>query len=110
MRQLVHAIGVPQSGCCHSRGHKSRAAPQAISQTNSAVRSAGRVGHGVVSVDHAVHLVRRTALAESIATMDTKPVLHGDNGSTRKTGGGYRSRRTRSKRGLGSGDEQRLGI
>ncbi len=34
--------------------------------------------------DHAVHLVRRTALAESIATMDTKPVLHGDNGSTLK--------------------------
>ncbi|MFZ3119109.1 MAG: IS3 family transposase, partial [Variovorax sp.] len=34
--------------------------------------------------DHAVHLVRRTALAESIATMDAKPVLHGDNGSTLK--------------------------
>jgi putative transposase len=34
--------------------------------------------------DHAVHLVRRTALAESIATLDTKPVLHGDNGSTLK--------------------------
>ena len=34
--------------------------------------------------DHAVHLVRRTALAERIATMDTKPVLHGDNGSTLK--------------------------
>jgi putative transposase len=34
--------------------------------------------------DHAVHLVRRTALAESIATMGTKPVLHGDNGSTLK--------------------------
>ena len=34
--------------------------------------------------DHAVHLVRRTALAESIATMDNKPVLHGDNGSTLK--------------------------
>jgi len=34
--------------------------------------------------DHAVHLVRRTALAESIATMDSKPVLHGDNGSTLK--------------------------
>lgn len=31
---------------------------------------------------HAVHLVRRTALAEGIATMATKPVLHGDNGST----------------------------
>ena len=34
--------------------------------------------------DHAVHLVRRTALAESIATLETKPVLHGDNGSTLK--------------------------
>jgi hypothetical protein len=28
--------------------------------------------------------VRRTALAESIATLDSKPVLHGDNGSTLK--------------------------
>ena len=34
--------------------------------------------------DHAVHLVRRTALAEGIAALDTKPVLHGDNGSTLK--------------------------
>ncbi|ACB36405.1 Integrase catalytic region [Leptothrix cholodnii SP-6] len=34
--------------------------------------------------DHAVHLVRRTALAEGIAAMDTKPVLHGDNGATLK--------------------------
>ena len=34
--------------------------------------------------DHAAHLVRRTALAESIATMASKPVLHGDNGSTLK--------------------------
>ena len=34
--------------------------------------------------DHAVHLVRRTALAEGIARRDTKPVLHGDNGSTLK--------------------------
>jgi transposase InsO family protein len=33
---------------------------------------------------HAVHLVRRTALTEGIAAMDTKPVLHGDNGSTLK--------------------------
>jgi transposase InsO family protein len=33
---------------------------------------------------HAVHLVRRTALAEGIAAMDSKPVLHGDNGSTLK--------------------------
>ena len=33
---------------------------------------------------HAIHLVKRTALAEGIATMATKPVLHGDNGSTLK--------------------------
>jgi len=35
--------------------------------------------------DHAVHLVRRTALAEGIATRETRPVLHGDNGSTLKS-------------------------
>lgn len=34
--------------------------------------------------NHAVHLVRRTALAEGIACMPDKPVLHGDNGSTLK--------------------------
>ena len=34
--------------------------------------------------EHAVHLVRRTALAEGIAAMPSKPVLHGDNGSTLK--------------------------
>jgi transposase InsO family protein len=33
---------------------------------------------------HAAHLVRRTALAEGIATMLAKPVLHGDNGATLK--------------------------
>ena len=33
---------------------------------------------------HAAHLVRCTALAEGIATMPSKPVLHGDNGSTLK--------------------------
>ena len=33
---------------------------------------------------HAAHLVRRTALAEDIATLPTKPVLHGDNGATLK--------------------------
>lgn len=33
---------------------------------------------------HAVHLVRRTALAEGVATMAAKPVLHGNNGSTLK--------------------------
>jgi transposase InsO family protein len=40
--------------------------------------------HDSDDADHAAHLVRRTALAESIATMPTKPVLHGDNGSTLK--------------------------
>jgi len=36
------------------------------------------------SADHAAHLVRRTALAEGIAALPHKPVLHGDNGSTLK--------------------------
>ncbi|MDB5971446.1 MAG: putative transposase [Hydrocarboniphaga sp.] len=34
--------------------------------------------------DHAAHLVRRTALAEGIAALTDKPVLHGDNGATLK--------------------------
>lgn len=33
---------------------------------------------------HAAHVVRRTALAEGIATLDNNPVLHGDNGSMLK--------------------------
>ena len=33
---------------------------------------------------HAAHLVHRTALAEGIAKLNDKPVLHGDNGSTLK--------------------------
>jgi putative transposase len=40
--------------------------------------------HASDDSDHAVHLVRRTALAEGIAALDSKPVLHGDNGSTLK--------------------------
>jgi len=40
--------------------------------------------HDSDHADHAVHLVRRTALAEGIAALDAKPVLHGDNGSTLK--------------------------
>jgi len=40
--------------------------------------------HDSDHADHAAHLVRRTALAEGIAAMTTKPVLHGDNGSTLK--------------------------
>jgi len=40
--------------------------------------------HDTDDSDHAAHLVRRTALAEGIAAMTGKPVLHGDNGSTLK--------------------------
>ena len=40
--------------------------------------------HDADHADHAAHLLRRTALAEGIAAMGTKPVLHGDNGSTLK--------------------------
>jgi putative transposase len=40
--------------------------------------------HDTDSADHAAHLVRRTALAEGIAALEHKPVLHGDNGSTLK--------------------------
>jgi transposase InsO family protein len=40
--------------------------------------------HETDDADHAAHLVRRTALAEGIAAMASKPVLHGDNGSTLK--------------------------
>lgn len=40
--------------------------------------------HDSDEAQHAVHLVRRTAQAEGIAAMDTKPVLYGDNGSTLK--------------------------
>jgi putative transposase len=40
--------------------------------------------HDSDHADHAAHLVRRTALAEGIAALTNKPVLHGDNGSTLK--------------------------
>lgn len=40
--------------------------------------------HASDDSDHATHLVRRTALAEGIAALKTKPVLHGDNGATLK--------------------------
>ena len=40
--------------------------------------------HDTDDADHAAHLLKRTALAESIHAMPTKPVLHGDNGSTLK--------------------------
>ena len=40
--------------------------------------------HDSDTARHAAHLVRRTALAEGIAALTVKPVLHGDNGSTLK--------------------------
>ena len=40
--------------------------------------------HDSDDADHAAHLVKRTALAEGIHAMATRPVLHGDNGSTLK--------------------------
>jgi transposase InsO family protein len=40
--------------------------------------------HDSDDAEHAAHLVKRTALAEGIHAMTTKPVLHGDNGSTLK--------------------------
>ncbi|GMU49915.1 MAG: hypothetical protein AMXMBFR31_21410 [Candidatus Desulfobacillus denitrificans] len=44
----------------------------------------GWEAHETDHAEHAAHLVRRTALAEGIAAMGSKPVLHGDNGSTLK--------------------------
>jgi len=40
--------------------------------------------HDRDDADHAAHLLKGTALAEGIHAMLTKPVLHGDNGSTLK--------------------------
>lgn len=40
--------------------------------------------HETDSSDHAVELLRRTALAEGIHALQKKPVLHGDNGATMK--------------------------
>lgn len=40
--------------------------------------------HEADSADHAVALLRRTALAEGIHALPEKPVLHGDNGATLK--------------------------
>ncbi len=40
--------------------------------------------HDTDAAEHAAHLVRRTALAEGIAALAEKPVLHGDNGATLK--------------------------
>ncbi|CAH2603512.1 transposase [Rhodovastum atsumiense] len=40
--------------------------------------------HDSDTAEHAAHLVRRTALAEGVHAMPTRPVLHGDNGATLK--------------------------
>jgi transposase InsO family protein len=40
--------------------------------------------HETDSAEHAAHLAKRTALAEGVHTMPTRPVLHGDNGATLK--------------------------
>jgi putative transposase len=40
--------------------------------------------HASDDADHAAHLLKRTALAEGIHALQTKPVLHGDNGATLK--------------------------
>jgi hypothetical protein len=40
--------------------------------------------HDTDSADHAVNLVRRTALTEGLHAVAAKPVLHGDNGATLK--------------------------
>ncbi len=40
--------------------------------------------HDSDDAEHAARLVRRTGLAEGIAALQTKPVLHGDNGATLK--------------------------
>jgi putative transposase len=40
--------------------------------------------HEADSSDHAVDLLRRTALAEGLHTLENRPVLHGDNGATMK--------------------------
>lgn len=40
--------------------------------------------HEADDADHAVGLLKRTALAEGLHAMTEKPVLHGDNGSTLK--------------------------
>jgi transposase InsO family protein len=40
--------------------------------------------HETDSSDHAVDLLRRTALAEGVHSLPNKPILHGDNGATVK--------------------------
>jgi transposase InsO family protein len=38
--------------------------------------------HDTDDADHAAHVVRRAALAEGIAALESGPILHGDNGAT----------------------------
>jgi transposase InsO family protein len=40
--------------------------------------------HEADSAEHAAHLAKRTALAEGVHAMSTRPVLHGDNGASLK--------------------------
>ena len=40
--------------------------------------------HDTDNAEHAAHLARRTALAEGMHAMPTRPVLHGDNGASLK--------------------------
>lgn len=40
--------------------------------------------HETDSSEHAVELLRRTALSEDIHTLPNKPIIHGDNGPTIK--------------------------
>ncbi|MGF6605942.1 hypothetical protein OKW45_000842 [Paraburkholderia sp. WSM4175] len=40
--------------------------------------------HDSDAAEHAAYQVRRTALAEGIAALEAKAVLHGDNGATLK--------------------------
>lgn len=44
----------------------------------------GHEVHATDDADHAVQLLKRTALAEGIHAWECKPVLHGDNGATLK--------------------------
>lgn len=41
--------------------------------------------HDSDAAQHATHRMRPTALAEGIAALEARPVLHGDNGTTLKT-------------------------
>ena len=69
-------------------GHRGRArAPRPVRPPTTHIASAPRevwCWEHTDDSNHAAHLVKRTALAEGIAALPIKPVLHGDNGSTLK--------------------------